>query len=162
MLKNVVIHAAAVLICAALLSGCANRFLSSEQLRAEPHQKGTVSFTESYPEVLANITASANKCFPSRPLYYSPSTGAAASPHMVVRAIELELGKLAKVEALTAGLGLDGGAEDVFMSLDIRAIPSGTEVDYYISRAFFGTYDASSSFVPIINSWAHGDGTKCA
>ncbi|MDE1987650.1 MAG: hypothetical protein KGJ28_14020 [Alphaproteobacteria bacterium] len=161
MLRNFVSYAAAVLVCTALLSGCANRFLSSEQLRAEPHQKGTVRFTESYPEVLANITVSANKCFPSKPLYYSPSTGAAASPHLVVRAIELEPGKLAKVEALTAGLGLDGGTEDVFTSLDIRSIPTGTEVDYYISRAFFGTYDASSSFVPIVTSWAHGDGTKC-
>ena len=153
-------EAAAVLICASILSGCANLEPSSEQLRANPHQKGTVSFADPYPVILANITASANKCFPTRKLSYSPGyVESATAPEMTVRSDELESGKLAIVEGLTRG-GLDP-AEDVFMSLDIRATPSGTEVDYYISPFLFGRYDNSSSFVPLANAWAHGDATKC-
>jgi hypothetical protein len=160
MTKNIAVHAAVAFICVSLLGGCANLFLSSEQLRAGTHQKGSINFADPYAVVLASIIAGANKCFPDRPLSYSPYTSAATSPHMAVRSVELESGKLAKVEGLIANLA-GGGAEDVFMSLDIRAIPSGTEVDYYIGRRFFGSDEDSSKFIPIANAWVRGDGTKC-
>ena len=135
-----------------LLSGCANLVHSSEELRANPYQKGTVNFSDPFPTIFANISASANKCFPTRNL------GGPAAGQMMVKSIELEPGKLARIEGVTFDVV---GYQDVFLSIDIRAISSGTEVDYYISRSVFGRFDESSSFVPLVNLWAHGDASKC-
>lgn len=102
MMKNIMAHAAAVLACVALLSGCTNLSVSSEQLRADPQQKGTVSLAAPYPVVSANITASANKCFPTKSLYYDPGyLASVTAPQMSVRSDELEPGKLARVKGLT-------------------------------------------------------------
>jgi hypothetical protein len=139
------------LICVFVLGGCANLDHSSQELRADPHQKGSVNFADPYPTIFANISTSANKCFPTRNL------GGPAAGEMAVKSIELEPGKLARVEGMT----LSFGGQDVFLSIDIRAIPNGTVVDYYISAAFFGRFDNSSSFAPVVNLWARGDARKC-
>jgi hypothetical protein len=148
----------ATLICISLLGGCANLYMSSEELHASPHQKGSISVAGTYPVVFANITASANECFPSRSLNTDPGyLMRATARQMSVTSAELEPGKLGRIEIKTTGIASD----NVFASIDIRAIPSGTEVDYYIGQRFFGTYDNSSSFLPLANAWARGDASKC-
>ena len=152
-----VVKAGMALAFVSLLSGCASLDQSAEELRADPHQKGTVSFADPYSVVFANVTASANKCFPTRPLSYGPGyLMSATAAHMSVELVELEPGKLGRMEAITTGLG-----KNVFLSMDIRSTPSGTGIDYYIGKAFFGTYDNSSRFEPIAIAWAQGDATKC-
>jgi hypothetical protein len=117
-----------------------------------------VVLSGSYSVIFANISASADKCFPAGKVGngINPATAAAAAD-MVAKSAELEPGRFAQVERMTSGLF----GKNVFLSLDIRAIPSGAEVDYYISSGFFGRFDNNSSFEPIVKSWARGDATKC-
>lgn len=90
-----VVKAGMALAVVSLLSGCASLDQSAEELRADPHQKGTVSLADPYSVVFANVTASANKCFPTRPLSYGPGyLMSATAAHMSVNRSNLSLENL--------------------------------------------------------------------
>src|ERR1700730_1678227 len=91
---------ARVALYASLLTGCASMYNSSEGLRAKPHQKGSITLADPYSAVFANITASATKCFPGTLLDRGSYLLTASQPRTYVESVELEPGKLAKVEAL--------------------------------------------------------------
>jgi|HubBroStandDraft_2_1064218.scaffolds.fasta_scaffold651022_1 hypothetical protein len=135
-----------------LLNGC---LMTSDELRADPHEKGSISISMPYSVAFANLVSSANECFPAR----HANLGALASNYTHVSVEEIARGRLAKIEGVTEhSLTKD----NVFVSIDVRAIQNGTEIDYYVSPRFFGIYDDSSSFRPIAEAWANGDGTKCS
>jgi len=131
-----------------LLFGCA---ISTQELRTTPHEKGTITVDLPWSTVFANITKSVRECFPDRVLnrfsfFYTTS-------------LEIEPGKFGEVKAIN---GHAGNVKDVFVMVDVDATPTGTAVQYYISRRFFGTYDDSSSFRPIAEAWATGNGKRCS
>jgi hypothetical protein len=137
----------AVLLALPLLSACALfTHQSSDDLRSKPHEKGTIVVSRPYGEVFALVSAVADHCFPTHSLNAGGGyLQQAAAGSILTRSFEIKEGKLGKVEVLTTHLG---GEEDVLVSLDIRAVPTGTELDYFVSWRFFGTDDSNSSFKP--------------
>ena len=103
-----------------------------------------------YSTAFANLASSANECFPGR--------NGSRFTYTYTRVAEVEPGRLARVEGVTTRTI---GKENVFFSIDVRSIPTGTEIDYYISHRFFGDHFGGPSFKPIAEAWVNGDGTKC-
>ena len=139
-----------------ILTGCA---MSSNELRADPHEKGSIRVALPYSVAFANIASSANECFPSRLTGVAYAYTTIAVTYMHVNVTEIETGKLTRVEVV---VDRAIGKNNVIVSIDVRSIPAGTEIDCYISQRYFGTYYDSPSFRPIAEAWANGNGTKCS
>ena len=128
------------------LAACSSA--TTQELRADPREKGTVSVRQPYPVVYSNLSNRAAYCF----------HGGTPASNFRTEATEVEPGKYGTVEVIHAGILVS----EVLISADVRATADGTEVTYFVNSRIYPIFsDAKDRFRPIMEEWAAGTGTRC-
>jgi len=126
-------------LCCLASGACA---VTTEGVRSEPGQRGTIHVAAPYDVVYRRFVARA----------HGSADGGTNVSYFFVTAAERVPGKSAIVEVVQGGL-----LRRVMISTDITAAVDGTDVVYYKNSAFAIFID----FDPVIAEWANGTGSRC-
>jgi hypothetical protein len=124
-------------ICLPALAGCASTL---QDLRTSPRETGTFKVSQPYPLVLSTVENAMMRCY----------RGGTNVSHFHAEATEVKRGEVAVVEMIQDGL-----ARRVLIAVDLKAVPDGTQVTYFVHRGFA----IFVTFRPIVAGWAEGGHT---
>ena len=151
MMKNITIVtglATATIAGVLALSACST---TTEDIHNSAAEKGSLDVPLPYSVVYEDVAKSVDGCIP---------TGGTVASHTWSRATQIEPGKLGRVEGFRGGVP----GNRIFLSIDIKATPTGTtHIDYFSNyySDYYGLINFPKDFKPVLQAWVAGKTYDC-